>query len=331
MKQKLVRFLQFIIFLGLGIWIFWFLYKDFDFSRLKKYLEEVDYFWVLMSIVVTLLSYMSRARRWILMIEPLGVKPSFRFSFIAIMIGYLMNLVVPRMGEVARCGVLSRVSKISFTSLIGTLITERFIDLITLLLLTASVVLSQFGHIRKFMDNNPSIYETIINIITSPWLWGLFFIAIILLIVWWLKVRKTEFFDKVKNFFRNFIKGLQTVLNMKRKWEFLFHTLFIWGMYFLMMYLMFFAFDFTSQLPVGAAFMAFIMGSYGMLAPVNGGIGTWHFMVIQSLLVFGASALDGEVFALVAHFVSTAFVIVVGLISLVILPLVTKKMLPKPE
>ena len=325
MKQKIIRFLQFILFLGIGLWIFWLLYKDFDFSRLKKVLEDANYYWVLLSIVVTLLSYMSRTRRWVLMIEPLGIKPSYRFTFIAIMTGYLMNMAIPRMGEVARCGVMHRSYGVSFTSLVGTLITERFIDLIMLLLLTTFLVLGQFGKINLFMENNPVMRETINGIISSPWLWIFIFTVIGFMIAWWLKIRKTEFFEKVKIFFNSFIKGLQTVLNMEKKWEFIFHSVFIWFMYFLMLYTMFFAFDFTARLPIGAAFMAFILGSFGMLAPINAGIGAWHFMVIQSLLVFGANTSDGEIFALVAHFVSTAFVVVVGLASLVVFPFMSRK------
>ena len=325
MKKKIIRLLQFILFLGIGLWLFWLLYKDLDFSRLKKVLNDVNYFWVLMSIIVTLLSYLSRTRRWILMTEPLGIKPPFRLTFVAIMTGYLANLIIPRMGEVARCGVLHRSSGTSFSSLIGTLVTERIIDLIMLLLLTTSLILSQFDKINLFMGNNPAIRETITNIILSPWLWILVFVVFVLIVVWWMRIRETDFYKKIMTFFKSFIKGLQTIRNMEKKWEFIFHSVFIWFMYFLMLYTMFFAFGFTVKLPVGAAFMAFILGSYGMLAPINAGIGAWHFMVIQSLLVFGVSTSDGEIFALLAHFVSTAFVVVVGLASLIALPFMPEK------
>ena len=171
LKKTIVKILQFIGFFALGAFIFWLIYKDQDIERIKTVLKnDVNYWWVVLSLFLGLLSHISRTLRWGLMIEPIGHKPRFINTFLAVMVGYLMNMAFPRMGEVSRCGVLSRYEKISFTKLVGTVVAERLIDLISLLILLAIVILSQFGEMLNFMKANPEISEKLHAAITSPYL-----------------------------------------------------------------------------------------------------------------------------------------------------------------
>lgn len=326
MKLKLLKLLQFIGFLGLGLVLFWLVYKDQDIDRIESILKnDVNYTWIWISIFLGVLSHISRAMRWGLMIEPLGRRPGLLNTFLSVMVGYLMNLVIPRMGEISRCGVLSRYEKISFAKLIGTVVTERIIDILMLLLLTLLVIITQFGKILQFLENNPDIQAKVSGMVLSPWFLSGITLILIIFYLFRKKIQRSVLFSRIYLTLKKFGEGLKTIRNMRNKWAFISHTLFIWLMYYLMLYVAFFAFDFTSHLSVFAGLTTFILGSYGMVAPVQGGIGAWHFMVIQSLFVYGIAKPDGVVFAFLAHSTMTAMLIVIGLISMLVLPFINRR------
>jgi len=326
LKQKLLKVLKFFIFLAIGCFLFWLVYKDQDVNRIKSILENgVDYRWVWLSLFLGILSHISRTVRWSLMIEPLGKKPRILNVFLSVMVGYLMNLVIPRMGEISRCGVLARYEKMSFTKLLGTVVTERIIDVIMLLILTLIVVVSQFGKIIQFLKNNPDILDKADHILFSPTLIIILIIIVALVFIFRKNILKSDFFEKLKNIIKNFAEGLKSINKMENKGWFLFHTIFIWLMYYLMLYVVFFSFDFTSNLSPIAGLTTFVLASFGMVAPVQGGIGAWHFMAIQSLMVYGVAKSDGVIFAFLAHSSMTALLVVMGLISLMVLPFVNKR------
>lgn len=326
MKQNIAKTLKFISFFLIGILLFWMVYKDQDISRLKSILtNDVNYFWVVVSLFLGLISHISRTIRWSLIIEPLGHKPRMLNTFLAVMIGYLMNLALPRMGEISKCGVLARYEKIPFTKLVGTVVLERLIDVLMLLLLLLIVVITQFGQVLEFLKNNPDVSEKLEKIIYSPLLIG--GLVFFLLIIWFLrhKILASAFMKKMMGFVWQFIEGFRSILKMKKKGAFIFHSFFIWFLYYIMLYCIFFSFGFTSHLSALAGMTVFVLGSFGMLAPVQGGIGAWHFMVIEGLALYGVSRADGQVFALVAHGSMTILLIVVGLISLLVLPFVNER------
>ena len=326
MKQNITKTLKFLSFFLIGILLFWMVYKDQDISRLKSILtNDVNYFWIVVSLFLGLISHISRTIRWSLIIEPLGRKPGILNTFLAVMIGYLMNLALPRMGEISKCGVLARYEKIPFTKLVGTVVLERLIDVLMLLLLLFIVVITQFGQVLKFLENNPDVKEKLEKIIYSPLLIGGF--VFFLLIIWFLrhKILASAFVKKMMKFVFQFTEGFKSILKMKKIGAFIFHSFFIWFLYYIMLYCIFFAFGFTSHLSVLAGMTVFVLGSFGMLAPVQGGIGAWHFMVIEGLALYGVNQDDGQVFALVAHGSMTILLIVVGLISLLVLPFVNER------
>lgn len=326
MKQKIYKTLKFISFFLLGILIFWMVYKDQDINRIKSILtNEVNYFWIFVSVFLGLLSHISRTLRWNLMIEPLDHKPRTLNTFLAVMTGYLMNLALPRMGEISRCGVLSRYEKIPFTKLVGTVVLERLIDMLTLLLLLLIVVFTQFGQVVEFLNNNPEVKNKLEKIVYSPFLIGglVFVLAVI-----WLsrhKIRQSSLMQKALGFINQFVEGFRSIRNIKSKSAFVFHSLFIWFLYYAMLYCVFFSFGFTSQLSPLAGLTIFVLGSFGMVAPVQGGIGAWHFMVIEGLALYGVDKADGKIFALLAHGSTTIVLIVFGLIALLVLPFVNER------
>jgi glycosyltransferase 2 family protein len=332
LKKTFIKILKYLAFFAIGAFIFWLIYKDQDFKRIKSVLtNDVNYFWIWVSFFLGLLSHISRSARWNLMIEPLGHKPRLFNTFLAVMVGYLMNLVLPRMGEISRCGILSRYEKISFAKLIGTVVTERIIDVIMLLFFTVVMLITQFGQVLKFIDKNPGIKEKAVSIITSPYLFAVLIIIVTLFFVYRKTLRNSFFYKKVESAFSMFKEGLVSVKVMKKKWVFIGHSFFIWLMYYLMLYVVFFSFDFTSGLSLLAALTTFVLASYGMVAPVQGGIGAWHFMTIEALAIYGVAKPDGKIYALLMHSSMTFMIIIVGLVSLLILPFANRNKTASPS
>jgi glycosyltransferase 2 family protein len=326
LKKQVKRALKYLLFFGAGVTIFWLVYKDLDFKLIKSVLKnDVNYFWVWISLIVQIFSHISRAVRWNYLIEPMGIKPKLSNTFMAVMFGYLMNLVLPRMGEISRCGVLARYEKVSFMKLVGTVLTERIIDITILLLFALVAFLSQFGQITQMVRNNPGMGEKVVRLITSPFVIGsgLAFVLIIFLLR--KKIAASHWFKKAGKFFFHLKEGLVSIRYVRKKKAFIFYSFLIWFLYYLTLYCSFFAFDFTARLSPLAALTTFVMGSFGMAAPVQGGLGTWHFMTKESLILYGISNENGIIFAIVAHTVMTLLIIVLGLASMVLMPPLNRK------
>ncbi|MFW6310001.1 MAG: lysylphosphatidylglycerol synthase transmembrane domain-containing protein [Prolixibacteraceae bacterium] len=326
MKNLTLKILKFLSFFALGVFIFWLIYKDQDIERIKSVLKnEVNYFWIGISLVIGFLSHISRTLRWRLMIKPVGHTPRFINTFFAVMIGYLMNLAFPRMGEISRCGVLSRYEKISFTKLIGTVVAERAVDMISLLILLAVVIFSQFGQMLDFLHQNPEIESKVNALITSPLLIAGFVGFIVAVIVFRKTLQHTVFYKKLYEIYLNFKEGFISIKSIDKKGWFIFHSVAIWVMYYIMLYVVFFAFDFTRDLSPIAGLTTFVLASFGMVAPVQGGIGAWHFMAIEALALYGVANDNAIIFAFVAHASMTGMIIAIGIISMLALPFINKR------
>lgn len=326
MKKTVIKILKFLGFFAVGAFIFWLIYKDQDIDRIKSVLKnDVNYFWVFISLLIGLLSHISRTLRWGLMIEPIGHKPRFINTFLSVMVGYLMNLAFPRMGEISRCGVLSRYEKISFTKLFGTVVAERLVDMISLLILLGIVIFSQFGKMLDFIRRNPEIESKLLSVITSPYLWVGLIVLLVLAFIFRNAFKDTFIFKKFIDILKNFKEGFISIRRIKRKGWFYFHSVFIWVLYYFMLYVIFFAFDFTKDLSPVAGLTTFVLASFGMVAPVQGGIGAWHFMATEALLLYGIPYKNGVIFAFVAHTSMTLMIIIVGIISLLVLPFINRR------
>lgn len=329
MKKKIINSLKFLIFFGLGIFLFWYVYRDQEIDDIIQELKKVNYWWIILSMILGILSHISRALRWSMLINSLGYSPKATNSFFSVMISYLANLAAPRLGEVTRPTIVKKYEHIPYSSTFGTIVLERIIDIIFLLILSGLVFITQFEIVMKFLANNPEISSKFENIHFSNATISGIVMAIIgfsgLIFFLRKKFKHTELYIKIRGLISNFTDGLKAIKKIKNLPLFIFHSLFIWAMYYLMMYVCFFAFDFTSDLGLMACLTLFVMGSYGMVAPVQGGIGAWHFMVIGTLLIFGVEFDDAGIFALVAHGSQTFMIIIVGSLSLVALPFLNKK------
>ncbi|MDR2414713.1 MAG: lysylphosphatidylglycerol synthase domain-containing protein, partial [Odoribacteraceae bacterium] len=206
---------------------------------------------------------------------------------------------------------------------------ERAIDVVMLLLLTIAVVTTQFGRVRDFLETRSEIGARLSGMLSSGWLWwGTGALLVALVVLAWL-ARRDVFSTRVHSFFSGLKEGLLAVRSVPRAGWFVFHTLFIWLMYYLMLYVCFFSFEFTSGLGPMAGLTVFVLSSYGMVAPVQGGAGAWHFMVIAALALYLPATVGQEsltrAFALLTHGTMTVVYILLGVSCLLFLPVYNRR------
>lgn len=326
MKEKIINIAKFLSFLGLGLFFLWLVYKDENIYELCSASQQANYSWIFLSLFLALISHLSRAMRWNILLQQLNYKPRLANTFSAILVMYLSNIAIPRSGEIARCGIIKHNEKIPLSKLIGTVFLERIVDMIILLFLLLAVLLTQFNQIYTFFNHN--IGSQVFNIISSVELIIIFVVFLTLTIAGVLLLKKklygTIIYDKIKRIINDFIDGVKTITKLRQPLLFVFHSIFIYVMYFLMIYVCFFAFEDTAHLTLISGLTVFVMASFGMVAPSPGGIGTWHFLVIGTLFIYGVSNIEAKVFAIVVHGSMTLFLAITGFIALILLPILNK-------
>jgi uncharacterized protein (TIRG00374 family) len=256
--------------------------------------------------------------------EPLGYSPPLMKTTYTLMVGYFANLAFPRLGEVTRCAALNRSAKIPFNVLLGTVIVERAIDVLTLLVLLVLTAIIEFKRLGNFLRDN--ITQPILKkfqFATSPIFLAAVSLVLIILVFIWRYYRKKTIQSgkesKLVHLVKGLADGLKSIAKLKRPWLFIFHSIFIWFLYLLSVWVCFFAFPFTSGLNFGAALFLLVAGGLAMSAPVQGGIGTYHLLVSQGLILYGLNRQDGLAFATLLHSLNLILIIVFGSISLFLL------------
>ncbi len=322
MKITYKDILKLVVSIGITVWVIKILSKDIDLGNLWVQLSNVKYGWVILSILISILSHVLRAYRWTLLLNTRGYKPSVLTTYLAVMTGYLANMVIPRMGEVARCSVLHQEEKIPVSFSLGTVITDRLLDLLMLGLLTLFLLLMQFGLLEGFFiefieSKAPRLLEL------GPYIIAGGVLGLLLLIYLIRKARKEENEDsllyKIADFIKQMISGAAAISKVKSPALFWLSTLGIWLAYFLMLYVISFSFKPTDDLSLMAGVAVLVMGSLGMATPTNNGIGAYQYLVAKILVVYGILYDDGLVFAIISHgsqLVSVAFIGFLGLLIL---------------
>ncbi len=313
--------LKYIFLLTISLALFWYVLRQVDVAELLDRLTEVNYSWILLAMVAALLSHILRAWRWNLMLYPLGYSPSLGTTFNAVMIGYLANFVLPRFGEVARCGVLRRNAGVPVTTSFGTVLAERVLDLIMLLSIVGVTLLLEFDRLEAFLSE---IFSGGSRISTGVLLWLLvaagigLFVGIYLWKFFHPRLLQYSLYQKVIALGQNLIAGLLSIRQIRQQGAFWLMTVMIWVMYYFMSYLVVFSIPQTSGISMVAGLSILAMGGIGMAAPVQGGIGTYHLLVSGVLMVYGASQSDAILLALLLHTSQSVFVILLGSICLLI-------------
>ena len=327
MKSLLTLF-RYLIFLAAGAALLWFTFRHQNFNDVFDKIIKADPFWVGITLIISILALISRAMRWKQLIVSLGYNPRLSSTFKALMLGYLANMALPRLGEVSRCGALNKSDEIPFDKLLGTVIVERVSDVIMLLLCMLLVAFLEFERLGGFMNENlvkPMLEKWYGNTVAVVVIIVLLITGVVIIFRLFKMQNPPAWIQKIKKLLSGIGEGLQSITHLENKGVFLFHTFFIWGMYLLLTYVSFFAFPFSSGLTLSAALFITVLGGIGMSAPVQGGIGTYDWLVSQGLILYGLSETNGTVFAVMGHSVQTLFLVALGIISMISLFFFTKK------
>lgn len=291
-------------------------------------LRQASVLWIAFSILISLLGYWLRAWRWKLLIEADAPRQVHTLRiFWALMTGYLVNLLIPRAGEVARCGALNKTDKLPMAKLLGTVILERSVDLLFLILVMVMALLVEHRVFMSIIQELVSL-EALVFAAKNYLPFVLGGAAVSGIFLYWVFQQYGDkgLIQKLRHFLRDFIKGLKSVLHVRNQWGFWFSSLLIWIIYFFMMYFVALAIPSTAGLEPSSVLMVMVMGSIGMTAPVQGGIGTFHALVAFILLYYGLGEEEGKIFAAIIHGTQLITTVILGIVSiLVLVKIVSKK------
>lgn len=330
MKKNTVNILQYAFFLGLGLFLLWFSahhLSDENWQHLKDALKDANYLLILPAMLFLMISHYSRALRWKILIRPLGYNPSVTNTFLATIIGYFFNLLVPRLGEVMKCTVLAKHEKIPADKLIGTMVTERVFDFLCLLIIIGFTIFIQFdmihhyasGQLRNVLYDDAGhlkLYKLVIAVgILSGFIGGLVWLSNIF--------ASSKFMQTIRRLLKGVVSGILSFKRMENKGAFLFHTVFIWTLYLLSIRIGFYAMSAVSHLGFKAGFSILSFGSIAMMA-TQGGIGAYQYTIQKLLPLYGINEGPALGFGWILWIAQTGIVIFAGVISLFLLPLINR-------
>ena len=321
--------IKYLIFFSIGFGIFIWVYRNQNFNSLYSGISDFQYGWIIASFCVGLLSHFFRALRWRMLIESIGYRPRIMNTFLSILIMYLANYALPRMGEVTRCGILKKYEGIPFTSQLGTVIIERIVDFLFLLLLLISVVIIEWDILAPTLIHTENCVESKNFLSLGNYYMVGIAVALLTLSVLGLFFRnqlmRTKLSDKFRSYLIKFSEGLKSVLHLQNPWLFVLLTICIYGCYYLLTLTVMLAFPPTAKLSPIVALVVVVFGSVGMVLPVQGGIGTFHALAAYALVLYGITQNDSILLALVLHGATALFMIFIGTLALIILPILNRK------
>ena len=339
MTRKTIRsVVEYFFFLGIGVLFLWLGFRKLDLNEIWNDILKAEYGWLFLGLFIAIISHIIRALRWNLLINSLNYKTRLSSTFFAVMIGYMANTAVPRMGEFARCGVLSKKEKIPFNALFGTVISERVFDLIVLVVVIFLVVIFQLDLVSGFLVKYfGPLVEKIFSNITGIAIFAAVILTIlggILYLVWIFqsKIKILPAYKPIREFIDGLWNGIKTIKNLKQKWLFLFYTGIIWTLYATMTYVPFMMLDETSRLSMLDGLTLMAIGSLGIVAPVPGGIGAYHYIIKVTLTeLYAVEANAAMSYATIVHAGQTVLNILVGALSYFLMGIFAKRQKPLNE
>jgi uncharacterized protein (TIRG00374 family) len=314
LNSRTKKIIKIIIPLLFGGGLIWYLFTIIPPKTLLEYFKNANYWWISLGLFFGILSHLSRAYRWKFMLEPMGYTPRFINSALAVLIGYFVNLAIPRAGEVSRASVMANYENIPFEKGFGTIVAERIADLVMMFLIIGITLLIQFDFIIQLVKEKLDPIKIIIVLVACI-IGGFFFYKY---------VRKSTkgVGLKIKNFIKSLVEGVTSIFRMKNKWAFIFHTVFIWAMYVLMFWATIPAIE-GLQVPFGGILVGFIAGGFS-IAATNGGIGLYPLAVAGAFTLFGVPEEPSTAFGSVMWAAQTAMIILFGGLSFLLLPICNK-------
>lgn len=316
MNKKTKNILKITLPLLLGVFLVWYSLSKVSLEELLVYAKNADYTWIVLGMFLGLLSHLSRAYRWLFMLEPMGYKIKFGNSVMAVFATYLINYTIPRAGEVARASIITNYEGVPFEKGFGTIVAERIADLIVMLGIITITLFLQFDFIYGFLVEKFNPIKILIALFAVALL-ALFFVRFI-------KRSHSKIAIKIKTFVNGLIEGALSIFKMKKKWAFIFHTLFIWSMYLLMFYVTSFAISDLDGISAGAVLIGFISASFS-IAATNGGIGSYPLAIYAAFSIFGIPEDPSIAFGWIMWASQTLMIIICGGLSLIYLPIYNRK------
>ncbi len=318
MKKQLSKWISVLLPVALGVYLTYHTYNQFSSQQLqeiKGYFQDANYNFIVLGLLIAILGNMSRAYRWKYSLDHLGYPTNFATNYMAINICNLLNLTVPKSGEISRAVILKKYNSIPFDKGFGTVVAERILDVLVLLLFIITAFFIQFSVVKSFiLDKIPAEKALItlgVLVVFGLGIAALFYYS------------KNKFILKIKGRLAGLREGVSTLIYMKNKGWYLAHTLFIWVSYVLMFYCTLFALPQTSSIPFGAVVTAFVVGSIS-IAFTNSGFGSYPFMISKILAVYGIAETAGNAFGWIVWSSQMFFVLLLGLLSFLFLPLANR-------
>ena len=306
--------------------ILWWMYRGFRWEDVRQALQsDMSWTWMLLSFPFGISAQVFRALRWKQALAPLGENPRLHTCINAVFVSYGSSLVVPRVGEMLRCGILRRWERTNFSKGVGTVVTERVIDSTLVMLLALITAACQIPVFMNFFAKTGVSLQGFLGTFTTTGylvtiLSGILILCMVALLVW-----RLNFFSRTRAVLTDLKDGLFSVRYVQNPTLFILYSVGIWLSYYLHFYLTFYCFQYTAQLGPMAALVAFVVGCFAVLVPTPNGAGPWHFAVKTVLVLYGVSQTDGAMFVLVVHTIQTLLVVALGLYGTAALALSRKR------
>lgn len=329
MKVDLSSIVKLILLLGLGFVLIWFSIRGIsanEWEEMRLAFKDLKYGWLFLSVFCGVLSHLSRSHRWQMMLEPLGKKPAFANCYFILMIGYIANLAFPRLGEAARVGLMQKYEGFSFEKVFGSVVIDRMIDVVTLIGVFAFVFIMERDRLGSYAQE--AVFGPLMEKIgSSANLLVLGGFALVGLVLLWFVLKRMGLGQKAKKFIQNILEGFKAIAKLKNFPLFIFHSIFIWVMYFSMVYIIFFASEVTAGLTPMAGLACLVFGAFAVVA-TPGGIGAYPIIIQATLGLYGLASHLAYGFGTLAWVVQTFGVLIVGFICLIALPIFNRNAKP---
>lgn len=315
---------RYVLPLALTVALVWYMFSKVDFSRMLDILREgVDYWWILLAMGISIFSHVFRAARWRLQLNALDIRVPFMALCCSIFGCYALNLVFPRLGEVWRCTYVSKRGKAQFTTVLGSMVSDRLTDTFSVLMLVLLTFIVANAALKEFLNAYP-VGRDVVSLIENPWMWVAAGVTLALIAGVFYFGRQTAVVKKLTAWLRELWAGFATLWQMRGRAQFAVLTILIWGAYYLQLYVAFFAFDFTRALctepslawGLTPCLVAFVLSSIGMAIPSNGGLGPWNIAVMFGLAVYGISDTEGTAFSMLQWSGQTVMLIILGIYTM---------------
>ncbi|MDZ7775025.1 MAG: lysylphosphatidylglycerol synthase transmembrane domain-containing protein [Bacteroidales bacterium] len=337
MKKRYFSVIKVIFFLGLGIFFIWLFLRNLTPEQKKEIYQSfinANFTWFYLSMLVGIASHVFRSLRWKMLLKPMGYNPKNSNIIMAVFIGYLANLALPRLGEVSKCGALARYEKIPMNKSIGTVVTERAIDLLTLIILFTITIILNFERLNQYVNTrildpaqqkaeslpNPHILFYIIA--------GVIIASLVILYRKRKKFQHNYLYIKVRELIRGFFEGLSSLKKMKKPWLFVTYTALIWISYWMMTHIVFYSLSETSSLNLNASLIVLMFGSIGIIV-VQGGIGIYPAIVAETLVLYNIAPSPGYAMGWLLWTAQQLMIVAIGSASFALLPVLNQKKQPE--